>query len=332
MHARSLCRPLLHASFFLFALLHLGDLANSQVSVVEWIEGSKVDSSPKQPKIDFEKDVSPLLERRCAGCHVGEHAKGGFHVTDRDSLLGYVEPGDVQNSSLWVDYLTADSAHVDPSSLVMPLNGPISSGELAIVEDWIKQGAEWPETYRFVSTTGVPSVERKTIEPEGFIQRVFAFSGYFHPAVVHFPIALLLFGGASAALSLLTGGRAVYVAYYCLVWGTLFSIMATYMGWCLAAEKGYPDWMSVPTDESIVASSAVFRHRWLGIFTTLAAIVVTIIASFALRSPKSSFRYVWRIGLIAVAILVSIAGHQGGELVYGDIIGKAFSRLVGESR
>ena len=202
-------------------------------------------------------------------------------------------------------------------------------GYFRVTEETSGKGADWPENFRFVSTMGVRS-RGKPIEPEGLIQRVSAFVGYFHPAVVHFPIALLLFGGAAAALSFLTGGRAVYVAFYSLIWGALFSIVATYLGWSLAAEKGYPDWMAVPTGDSIEEASAVFRHRWLGTFATLMSIAVTICAAFAMRKPHGLLRHVWRIGLIVTAIVIAIVGHQGGELVYGDVMAKAYSRLVGK--
>ena len=280
--------------------------------------------------IDFRSSVAPILERRCGGCHAGLHAKAGFEIDDAEAVLGYIEPGDVQGSSLWTDYLNAESAHSDPSTLVMPLNGPLRPQELSMIQNWIEQGADWPENFRFISTTGIPTIPRETAEPEGLFQRIAAFSGYFHPAVVHFPIALLIFGGAAAGLSFLTGGRAVYVAYYCLVWGTLFAILAAYMGWCLAAEKGYPAWTTVPSSESIEASAAVYRHRWLGTASTVLAMVVTIVASIAIRKPKSNLRHVWRVGLMVIALMVSIAGHQGGELVYGDIIHKAFDRLSGK--
>ncbi len=289
-----------------------------------------VDPQVKNAKLDFEKDVVPLLERRCAHCHVGERAKGGLRINDRDAVLGYVEPGDKEGSSLWSDYLQADSPHVDPATLVMPLNGPLSDRELSVIGEWIEQGADWPETARFVSTTGVESMEGESIEPEGLFQRVSAFSGYFHPAVVHFPLALLVFGAASAALSFLTGGRAVFVAFYCLIWGTVSSMVATYMGWSLAAEKGYPDWMAVPTGESIEAASAIFRHRWLGTVAMLCGIAASICAMVAFRKPRSVLRHVWRVGLIITALMVSVVGHQGGELVYGDIVAKAISRLIGK--
>ncbi len=325
MRLLSICRRLRFALFSCLAVAAtlLLSLASSPETVNEALVAA-------ESSVDFEQDVMPLLERRCAGCHVGELAKGGFHITDRESLLGYVEPRDTESSVLWTDYLNAESAHVDPATLVMPLNGPISDDELSIIEDWIEQGADWPETVRFVSTSGVPPRERQPNEPAGLIQRVSAFAGYFHPAVVHFPIALLLFGGGAAALSFLTGGRAVYVAFYSLVWGTFFSIISTYLGWSLAAEKGYPDWAAVPTGDSIEAASAVFRHRWLGTVSTVMSIVVTICAAFSMAKPNVILRHVWRVGLIATALVIAVVGHQGGELVYGDVMAKAYSRLVGK--
>ena len=287
-------------------------------------------SVPDSPTVDFVKDIAPLFERRCAGCHAGERAKAGFEIDDRDAVMGFIEPGDVENSSLWSDYLNVASAHAGSETLVMPLSGPLSKNELAVLNVWIEEGANWPEAARFIKTAGIPVIDREPDSSEGLLLRLSAFTGYFHPAIVHFPIALLIFGGAAAALSFVTGGRAVYVAFYCLLWGALFTAVATFTGWNLAAEKGYPAWSTIPTSESIEAASAVFRHRWLGTFACMGSFVVLGLALFAARNPTSKCCYIWRIGFIVLALVISIVGHQGGELVYGDIIGKAFERLVGK--
>lgn len=320
MHSKSRYQHSLLAITFCAALMVLCVFAISQEAAT---------NEADRKAVDFEQDIVPLFERRCSGCHAGERAKAGFRIDDRDSVLGYVEPGDIENSLLWTDYLKAVSAHADPATSVMPLNGPIPPHELAIFKKWIEDGAQWPEDFRLITAVGIPSIERTTTEPEGLMQRFSAFIGYFHPAIVHFPIGLLIFGGAAAALSFVTGGRAVYVAFYCLVWGTLFTMVTAYTGWSLAAEKGYPAWSTLPTVESVDAASAVFRHRWLGTFTSLLSIVVLGLAIFAIRWPRSRFAIAWRIGLVFIALLVSIVGHQGGELVYGDLIGKAFNRLLG---
>lgn len=285
---------------------------------------------PDSPTVDFVKDIAPLFERRCAGCHAGDRAKAGFEIDDREAVMSFIEAGDTENSSLWSDYLNVASAHAASDTLVMPLSGPLSKNELTVLNTWIQEGANWPAAARFIKTAGIPVVDREPDGSEGLLQRLSAFIGYFHPAIVHFPIALLIFGGAAAALSFVTGGRAVYVAFYCLLWGALFTAVATFTGWSLAAEKGYPAWSSIPTSESVEAASAVFRHRWLGTFACVGSFVVLCTAIFAARNPTSKCRNIWRISFIVLALVVSIVGHQGGELVYGDIIGKAFERLVGK--
>jgi uncharacterized membrane protein len=281
-------------------------------------------------QLDFTQEVAPILDKRCACCHVGERAKAGFKIDDREMVLGYVEPGDPENSVLWSDYLNGPSALHDPASSVMPMCGPMPDAELNTIKRWIVQGATWPEGAKFVSIGGIEDAVDAQSQSKGVLARLCGFIGYFHPAVVHFPIALLMFGGASAGLSFLTGGRAVYVAFYCLVWGTLFSIVASVMGWCFAAEKGYPNWSAVPTAQSLEAASAVFRHRWLGVFTTVVSVLSLAVALLAMRFPRSKLKHLWRFGLMVAALLVSIVGHQGGELVYGDILHRAFDRLLGK--
>jgi uncharacterized membrane protein len=279
--------------------------------------------------VSFEMDVAPLLDRRCATCHAGEHAKAGFRIDDRETVLGYIEPGDPENSVLWSDYINGESAVHNPETSVMPMSGPIPMDELNVVERWIEQGADWPAGVRFVSIGGTFVADAVNTRPNSLLSRIIGFFGYFHPAVVHFPIALLMFGGGAAALSFFTGNRATFVAFYCLLWGSLSATVSSVFGWCYADEKGYPAWSVVPTEKSIEAAAAIFRHRWLGTATAIVSIVVMAVAIRALRKPKSSLQQVWRIGLIVVAVMVAIVGHQGGELVYGDLVQRAFDRLAG---
>ncbi len=280
-------------------------------------------------KVDFQRDIAPLLDQRCAGCHTGDHAKAGFQIEDRDTVLGYIEPGDPENSILWSDYLNAESAVHNPATSVMPMSGPMPQSELNVMKAWIEEGAAWPEGIKFVSFGGIPDGIEPDKKPKGIFARLTGFLGYFHPAVVHFPIALLMFGGGAAALSFFTGGRAHYVAFYCLLWGTLAALVSSVVGWCYADEKGYPAWSAVPNAQSLEAASAVFRHRWLGTGTTVLSVIVLALALIAKKQPKSKLKHLWRIGLVLVALLISIVGHQGGELVYGDILHRAFDRLFG---
>ncbi len=73
----------------------------------------------KRSIVDFARDIEPLFASRCNECHRGTDGKGGFDVTDKDVVLGYVTAGSAEKSPLWTDYLMADPSVAD--SMVMPL-------------------------------------------------------------------------------------------------------------------------------------------------------------------------------------------------------------------
>jgi len=282
--------------------------------------------------VDFERDIVPIFEDRCATCHQGDKAKGGFVVGDREAVLGYLEPGDTSSSSLWTDYLTATPMAQDPKSLVMPPSGPLPPSELAILRLWIDEGAVWPEGYLLanVKVALEPSEGADKLDSDNIFERAFGAIGYFHPAVIHFPIALLVFGGAAAGLSFFTGSRAQSIAFHCLLWGTIAAVLSATMGWSFATEKGFPRWDIIPDSDALADVQLLFRHRWMGVTVAVLSVVTLCIALVSKKLPTSSFRHVWKIGMLVLALLVSITGHQGGELVYGDILAKAVTRFVGK--
>ena len=50
---------------------------------------------PSASAVDFDKDVKPVLERRCAKCHAYGERKGGLSMETRESLLKGGEDGKV---------------------------------------------------------------------------------------------------------------------------------------------------------------------------------------------------------------------------------------------
>ena len=295
------------------------------------VSGSVVSGSV----IDFKRDVVPILELRCVHCHQGDNAKAGFLIGDRDAVLGYVEPGDAASSLLWTDYLTAKPVLEVSSSQVMPPAGPLTEQELGVLKSWIDEGASWPQGVMLVRAK-LPTenknaeVDKNSSSPETFFDRAFGAIGYFHPAVVHFPIALLVFGGAAAGLSFFTGSRAQSIAFYCLLWGSLSAVLASILGWSFAAEKGYARWDFIPDASSLADTQLLFRHRWTGIAVAVLSVITLCLAIIARKYPNRPIRHIWKLGMLILAVLVSITGHQGGELVYGDILEKAVSRFVGK--
>src|SRR5688572_3196673 len=88
---------------------------------------------------DFERDVAPILVRRCLECHGGPQPKGKLDLTTRAGALKggrsgpAVVPGDSKASELWAR-VAADE---------MPPKKPLPDTEKKLLRSWVEQGAAW---------------------------------------------------------------------------------------------------------------------------------------------------------------------------------------------
>jgi uncharacterized membrane protein len=299
-----------------FAALVLGSLSELQSQ-----EAAKV--------VDFDRDVAPILVAKCLSCHEGEEAKNGFLIGDREQVLGFVSPGDSANSSLWTDYLLQPSKQVSESSLVMPPDGPLPAAEMAILKTWIDEGAVWPEGSK-VSKVAASETQEPAVPEAGAkasaSTRLYLALGYFHPAVVHFPIALFAVAGFCAFFSYFVGKRCESMAFHLLWIGVLSSFASVLMGWGFADLQGYPTWNKALPENASHDQTTFFGHRWLGTSIAPASVIVFILSILALRRESKGLRHAWLLGTMMLALLVGIVGHQGGELKYGDIFEKAWKK------
>ena len=261
--------------------------------------------------VQFSRDIAPLLAARCLECHNEKNAKNDFRVDSAESMSDYIEAGDSAASSLMLDYLLSE----DPDMLMPPTThgGPLSAAELALIRVWIDEGADWPEdaVVGEVASQELAPESPAPAAPRSLLARLWVFQGYFHPAVVHFPIALLLVGGLFVVISWkypLVGNQ---VAIVCLALGTLSSVVASAMGWAFAAQRGYGSWSRVDMN------SEVFWHRWSALLVTLVAVILSMIAIAAYKKSHSRLHAIWKVGLIGLAAMVGLVGHQGGVLTYG---------------
>ena len=280
--------------------------------------------------IDFARDIAPLFSKRCLECHNAEEAKGDFRVDDPDAVAGYVEAGDSSASALLTDYMMSQ----DPDMLMPPEShgGPLSAGELALVKVWIDEGANWPAgatvlPIAAVSAEGAvpaPAPAEPTKAPKSLIGRVWSFQGFFHPAVVHFPVALLLVGALFVFVGWFHPQLGDHVALSCLMLGAASSVVASAMGWSFASTQGYGSGAQINFD------SEAFWHRWSGVVVTTLAVLSSMAAIRSLGQRSLRMRTLWKTGLIVCGILVGLVGHQGGELTYGEAhYHKAFDILFG---
>lgn len=295
---------------------------------------SAADSSPTG-LVDFARDVFPILRSKCLSCHGPEEAKNDFRVDDPETLLSYVEPGDLESSSLWADYLVTD----DPDMKMPPPGAadasPLTTVELAVLRVWIEDGAVWPEGFVPTSddTSDAPMDSPRDASPttqddptvDSLVGRAWLFSGLFHPAVIHFPIALLIVSAMFVFFSFFNEMSGEPVAYHCLWIATVMAIAACITGWAYAIDEGYGTKVSFD-----LQGSAIDRHRWLGIAVAIGGLLTFPLARRVRRTRRFGDRLAWLVLSWVLAGGVAIVGYQGGELVYGeDHYWKAFDKWFG---
>ena len=97
-------------------------------------------------RVDFGRDVQPILRDHCYSCHGPDQQMNGFRLDRRaDALRGggqtNIGPGNADGSRLYHRLIgTKFGAQ-------MPPTGPLSSDQIATIKAWIDQGAEWPDQF-----------------------------------------------------------------------------------------------------------------------------------------------------------------------------------------
>ena len=95
--------------------------------------------------VDFSRDIRPIFSEKCTLCHGPDDAKGGLRLTDLESAQVTLKSGKIAivpgmaNDS----EIIARTHHTDPDT-VMPPSGkaePLTSGEKALLKQWINEGA-----------------------------------------------------------------------------------------------------------------------------------------------------------------------------------------------
>ena len=131
-------------------------------------EGDRKLPAALDRKIDFSKEVKPILERSCTNCHARGKDKGGFSIDHVHSFIAggdsgpAVVKGKGDQSSL-VDLLLSN----DPE-IKMPAKGEqLTLDEIAIIRTWIDQGMDWEKGFTFGKFRSAPIEPRKVKLPEG---------------------------------------------------------------------------------------------------------------------------------------------------------------------
>lgn len=139
------------------SLLLFGSLALVATSLLHFQGIAQDAAAPAKPKanakVDFMRDVKPLLEGACVQCHgPNEKELGGKYRIDskEDAFAGgssykkeAIIPGDANNSPVY--WMTNLHLYEPKSDECMPPKKPLNEEQQKVLFDWIQGGAEWPD-------------------------------------------------------------------------------------------------------------------------------------------------------------------------------------------
>jgi mono/diheme cytochrome c family protein len=97
---------------------------------------------PPEGATFFEKEVRPILDTHCVGCHGGAKTRGGLDLTSRETLLKGGGRGPAVSPDRPAESLLLRAVH--HRELKMPPRGKLSQPQLDVLDRWVSMGAPWP--------------------------------------------------------------------------------------------------------------------------------------------------------------------------------------------
>ncbi len=120
-----------------------------------------------QAKVDFGRQVHPILVKKCFGCHSSSVKQGELSVETRKTMLAggahgpAIVPSDPAKSPLYQHV----AGLVEPR---MPMGmAPLTDSEIELIRQWIDEGATWDQSNEGPSRATAPLEPRKVEPPVG---------------------------------------------------------------------------------------------------------------------------------------------------------------------
>ena len=105
--------------------------------------------SGQSVKPDFVRDIQPILQTHCVGCHGPQKAMAQLRLDNRQSATRVIQAGKASASRLLQRVLG------EGGEARMPKGGePLSSEKIDLLRRWIEAGADWPESASTPLTEG----------------------------------------------------------------------------------------------------------------------------------------------------------------------------------
>ncbi|SRR5579871_1140934 len=116
-----------------------------------------------QAKVDFVRDVRPILESSCFTCHgPDEKARmAKLRLDTKEGAAAVVTAGDPAHSKLFQRIISTDAA------TRMPMGGQLSEKQIATLRAWIEEGAPWATHWAFVAPVHpeIPALKQRKSSP-----------------------------------------------------------------------------------------------------------------------------------------------------------------------
>ena len=267
------------------------------------VEQSPPNTSLSQnPVSDLVARVVEIQRAKCLDCHNpdSDKRKAKRKYPDALDLAATVEEwvvaGDPMDSDL---YLMLEDGEMPPDDSDVP---PLTEEELKVYHDWIASGA----SVELPATTPAESKGQETVEEQLPLpgptdpERMRRFIGRQHPAVVHFPIGLIL---SAALLELMIMFRRregwLHAQRFCLRFGALMAAVSAALGFMLT--------------EFTMTSDELWLHGSLA----GTALLLSLNAARCVPKDAEARRNRFRLWLGAAALFISATGFMGGYMVFG---------------
>jgi WD40 repeat protein len=174
--AESFCRRDRYLRFFWVGFIsvhpsNLRHLRSCLFSVPLWLCGSLLQAQNttdatknyhnenRRMDVSFSKQVAPIFQSKCVGCHSKTATMGGFVLSDFESLMkggGHgkaIVPGKSAESRL----VQMIEGTVQPR---MPMSGELEAQEIATIKTWIDQGAKLDQDVGQLQTLHEPEIPK----------------------------------------------------------------------------------------------------------------------------------------------------------------------------
>jgi mono/diheme cytochrome c family protein/uncharacterized membrane protein len=264
---------------------------------------SRATTPPPAPRATLTPAARDLFRRRCATCH-GEDGTGN---PARDRLPEIPDFTDISWQGRQDDARLLQSILDGKGKEMPPWRGKITEELARDLVTRVRSFASTTEWSQHEEEGGPPSPATVGDKPpRGFFETLIGWLGKFHPATVHFPIALLTAAALAELLRMATSKLALdAAARYCLWLGALSAGAAGVLGWFLAGFRVAD------------ATGVLTAHRWLGTATVAWAGLVLLLGEVSRRPDRRRPQSAFRAMLLVTAVLALVTGFFGGAVVYG---------------